>query len=95
MQLNDGRGALKCFITAETLEISANHIDTLHPPLLSRLKIITRSPMVSLNKLVNYRNQHKEFFKQLYLITILQKKVHFLMFTRTITSLSCQNICVK
>lgn len=40
MQLLDGENARKCFVTAETLEISANEIDKLHSPLLSRLRLL-------------------------------------------------------
>ncbi|CAF1154569.1 unnamed protein product [Adineta steineri] len=40
MTLNDGESARKCFVTAQTLEIQANMTDTLHAPLLARLKLL-------------------------------------------------------
>jgi hypothetical protein len=40
MTLHDGQNARKCFVTSETLEIYANEIDQLRPPLLSRLKML-------------------------------------------------------
>jgi len=40
MALHDGENARKCFVTAQTLEICANVIDKIRPPLLSRLKLL-------------------------------------------------------
>jgi hypothetical protein len=43
MTLRKGEDARKCFVTSQTLEISANAIDTLHPPLMARLKLLEGS----------------------------------------------------
>lgn len=40
LALKDGESARKCFVTAETLEISANEIDRPAPPLTSRLRLL-------------------------------------------------------
>jgi hypothetical protein len=43
MTLREGEDARKCFVTSQTLEISANAIDTLRPPLMARLKLLEGS----------------------------------------------------
>ncbi|UJR29264.1 hypothetical protein I4U23_010478 [Adineta vaga] len=40
MQVNDGKNARKCFVTAETLEMQANTINICRAPLMTRLQLL-------------------------------------------------------